>query len=107
MVVLPICPLSRTVSLRSRAAELIAEIQSKSDVVINLTTGGSPHMSVEERIGPAVDLAPELASLNMGTMNMGLFPMLDRFPEQKYDWERKHLGNVYHITRVRLAVRPG
>lgn len=73
--------------------ELLAEIKSKSDVVINLTTGGSPHMSVDERIGPAVDLAPELASLNMGTMNMGLFPMLDRFPDLKYDWERQHLGN--------------
>ena len=74
--------------------ELLAEIQGKSDVVINLTTGGSPHMTVDERIGPAMDLAPELASLNMGTMNMGLFPMLDRFGDDlKHDWERTHLGN--------------
>jgi uncharacterized protein (DUF849 family) len=73
--------------------ELLAEIQGSSDVVINLTTGGSPHMTVEERIGPAIDLAPELASLNMGTMNMGLFPMLDRFPDLEHDWERRHLGN--------------
>lgn len=73
--------------------ELIQEIQSKSDVVINLTTGGSPHMTVDERIKPAMDLAPELASLNMGTMNMGLFPMLDRFRDLKHDWERQHLGN--------------
>lgn len=73
--------------------ELLAEIQGKSDVVVNLTTGGSPHMTVEERIGPAMDLAPELASLNMGTMNMGLFPMLDRFPDLKHDWERRHLGD--------------
>ena len=73
--------------------ELLAEIESHSDVVVNLTTGGSPHMSVDERIGPAIALAPELASLNMGTMNMGLFPMLDRFRDLKYDWERTHLGN--------------
>ena len=73
--------------------ELLAEIQGRSDVVINLTTGGSPHMTVDERIGPAMDLAPELASLNMGTMNMGLFPMLDRFGDLKHDWERTHLGN--------------
>ena len=73
--------------------ELLTEIQSESDVVINLTTGGSPHMTMEERIGPAIDLAPELASLNMGTMNMGLFPMLDRFSNFKYDWEGEHLGN--------------
>jgi uncharacterized protein (DUF849 family) len=73
--------------------ELLDEIQARSDVVVNLTTGGSPHMSVDERIGPAVDLAPELASLNMGTMNMGLFPMLERFPDLRHDWERTHLGN--------------
>ncbi|WP_139980291.1 3-keto-5-aminohexanoate cleavage protein [Nocardioides litoris] len=73
--------------------ELLAEIGSRSDVVINLTTGGSPHMTVDERIGPAIELAPELASLNMGTMNMGLFPMLDRFPDLKHGWERTHLGN--------------
>jgi uncharacterized protein (DUF849 family) len=73
--------------------ELIEEIQSKSDVVVNLTTGGSPHMTVDERVQPAMDLAPELASLNMGTMNMGLFPMLDRFKDLEHDWERTHLGN--------------
>ncbi|QIG45170.1 3-keto-5-aminohexanoate cleavage protein [Nocardioides anomalus] len=73
--------------------ELLAEIEDRSDVVVNLTTGGSPHMSVDERIGPAADLAPELASLNMGTMNMGLFPMLERFPDLRHDWERTHLGN--------------
>lgn len=73
--------------------ELIQQIQSRSDVVINLTTGGSPHMAVDERIRPAIDLAPELASLNMGSMNMGLFPMLDRFADLKHDWERQHLGN--------------
>lgn len=73
--------------------ELLEEIHARSDVVVNLTTGGSPHMSVDERIGPAVDLAPELASLNMGTMNMGLFPMLERFPDLRHDWERTHLGN--------------
>jgi uncharacterized protein (DUF849 family) len=73
--------------------ELLEEIQSRSDVVVNLTTGGSPHMTVDERVGPAMDLAPELASLNMGTMNMGLFPMLDRFKDLEHDWERRHLGN--------------
>jgi uncharacterized protein (DUF849 family) len=73
--------------------ELIEEIRGSSDVVINLTTGGSPHMTVDERVKPAMDLAPELASLNMGTMNMGLFPMLDRFGDLKHDWEREHLGN--------------
>lgn len=73
--------------------ELLAIIGDSSDVVVNLTTGGSPHMTVDERIAPAVELAPELASLNMGTMNFGLFPMLERFTDFEHDWERTHLGN--------------
>ncbi len=73
--------------------ELLGIIGESSDVVVNLTTGGSPHMTVDERIAPAVELAPELASLNMGTMNFGLFPMLDRFTDFEHEWERSHLGN--------------
>lgn len=73
--------------------ELLAIIGESSEVVINLTTGGSPHMTVDERIAPAVELAPELASLNMGTMNFGLYPMLDRFADFRHQWERDHLGN--------------
>lgn len=73
--------------------DLLARIADASDVVVNLTTGGSPHMTVEERVAPAVQLAPELASLNMGTMNFGLYPMLDRFTDLRHDWERAHLGN--------------
>ncbi|MBM2576927.1 3-keto-5-aminohexanoate cleavage protein [Jannaschia sp. Os4] len=57
--------------------------------VVNVTTGGSPFMSVEERVGPAARWAPELASLNMGSMNFGLYPMLDRFDPE--GWERDHL----------------
>jgi uncharacterized protein (DUF849 family) len=73
--------------------EVLGIIKDESDVIINLTTGGSPAMTVEERIAPAVQLAPELASLNMGSMNFGLFPMLDRYPSVKHDWEREYLGN--------------
>jgi uncharacterized protein (DUF849 family) len=73
--------------------EVLAIITDQSDAIINITTGGSPHMTVEERIAPAVQLAPELASLNMGSMNFGLYPMLDRFPSLQHDWERAHLAN--------------
>src|SRR6478609_5279156 len=73
--------------------EVLGIIKDESDVIINLTTGGSPAMTVEERIAPAVQLAPELASLNMGSMNFGLFPMLDRYPSVKHDWEREYLGS--------------
>jgi uncharacterized protein (DUF849 family) len=66
-------------------------IKARSDAVINLTTGGSPYMTVQERMRPAAELKPEIASMNMGTMNFGLFPMLKRFKEFKYDWEKPYL----------------
>ncbi len=66
-------------------------IKQHSDVIVNLTTGGSPYMTVHERMQPAKVLKPEVASMNMGTMNFGLFPMLKRFKEFKHDWERPYL----------------
>ncbi|MCK9505838.1 MAG: 3-keto-5-aminohexanoate cleavage protein [Porticoccaceae bacterium] len=69
----------------------LEQIKAATNAVINITTGGSPHMSVEERMRPAMHFKPELASLNMGSMNFGLFPMLDRFRTFKHDWERQHL----------------
>ena len=66
-------------------------IKQSTDAVVNITTGGAPTMTVEERLRPAATFKPEVASLNMGTMNFGLYPMLDRFKEFKYDWERPYL----------------
>jgi uncharacterized protein (DUF849 family) len=68
-------------------------IKQSSDVVINLTTGGSPYMPVEERVKPAQVWKPEVASLNMGSMNFGLFPMLKRYKDFKHDWEEPMLRN--------------
>lgn len=66
-------------------------IKQSSNVVINLTTGGSPYMSVEERVRPAEVWKPEVASLNMGSMNFGLFPMLKRYKSFRYAWEEPML----------------
>jgi uncharacterized protein (DUF849 family) len=71
--------------------QFLPEISRATDAVINITTGGSPHMTVAERLKPAAELKPELASLNMGSMNFGLFPMLRRYKEFRYAWEREHL----------------
>ncbi len=68
-------------------------IKQRSNVVVNLTTGGAPWMRVEERVRPAELFRPEVASLNMGSMNFGLFPMLDRFQTFKHAWEREALEN--------------
>lgn len=69
----------------------LPDIKAASDVVINITTGGAPTMSVDERLQPALQLKPEVASLNMGSMNFGLYPMLKRHKEFKHDWERPYL----------------
>ncbi|MBV8901623.1 MAG: 3-keto-5-aminohexanoate cleavage protein [Verrucomicrobia bacterium] len=68
-------------------------IKQRSDCVINLTTGGAPYMTVQERVQPAATYKPELASLNMGSMNFGLYPMLARFKDFRFAWEREHLEN--------------
>jgi uncharacterized protein (DUF849 family) len=73
--------------------QFLPRIKAETDAVINITSGGSPHMTVEERLRPAHHFKPEVASLNMGSMNFGLYPMLDRFKEFKHDWEHQHLAN--------------
>ncbi|HKB52866.1 MAG TPA: 3-keto-5-aminohexanoate cleavage protein [Ramlibacter sp.] len=78
----------------TRAFErFLPTIKSRSDVVINITTGGAPNMSPEERLQPAMKLKPELASLNMGSMNFGLYEMLGRYKEFQHDWERPYLAD--------------
>lgn len=71
----------------------LKKINASSDVIINITTGGSTAMPVEERIRPAMEFQPELASLNMGSMNFATFPMLQRFTEFEHAWERDYLEN--------------
>ncbi|MBB4631620.1 3-keto-5-aminohexanoate cleavage protein [Sphingosinicella soli] len=73
-------------------------IKQASNVVINLTTGGSPYMPVEERVRPAAVWKPEVASLNMGSMNFGLFPMLKRFKEFKHEWEPAMLEGSHDLV---------
>ena len=72
-------------------APFLKRIKRTCNVVINITTGGAPTMLVEERLKPCAHFKPEVASLNMGSMNFGLFPMLERFREFKFDWERPYL----------------
>ena len=69
----------------------LPRLKQSTDAVINITSGGSPHMKLEERVLPAAKLKPEVASLNMGSMNFGLFPLLAKYPEFKFEWERQHL----------------
>jgi uncharacterized protein (DUF849 family) len=70
----------------------LPRIKEASDVVVNITTGGAPTMPVEERLQPALHLKPEVASLNLGSMNFGLYEMLDRYKEFRHAWERPYLA---------------
>jgi uncharacterized protein (DUF849 family) len=70
---------------------ILSFIKQRSGAVLNITTGGSSLMTIEERLGPAMYYKPEVASLNMGSMNFGLFPMLGRFKEFKHEWEQPYL----------------
>jgi len=72
--------------------KFLPRIKQATGAAINITTGGSPFMTVEERSTPARKFAPEVASLNMGSMNFGLFPLLDKYKEFKHDWEPKYLA---------------
>jgi uncharacterized protein (DUF849 family) len=72
-------------------ARFLPRLKQRCGAVINLTTGGSPYMKVEERVQPAARFKPEVASLNMGSINFGLFQLLDRYNDFKFEWERQHL----------------
>jgi uncharacterized protein (DUF849 family) len=71
--------------------EFVGNIKRRTQGIVNLTTGGSPAMTVEERLQPALQLRPELASLNMGSMNFALFPMLAKYKTFQHEWEPAYL----------------
>ena len=75
-------------------ARFLPRIKQQTNAVINITTGGSPYMKVDERVRPAATFKPEVASLNMGSMNFGLFHLLDKYKDFKFEWERQHLENT-------------
>jgi uncharacterized protein (DUF849 family) len=69
----------------------LSRIKQQTGAAINITTGGSPYMRVEERVRPAAEFKPEVASLNMGSINFGLFHLLDRYKDFKFEWEPQFL----------------
>ncbi|HXS40598.1 MAG TPA: 3-keto-5-aminohexanoate cleavage protein [Stellaceae bacterium] len=71
--------------------QFLPRIKQASKAVINITTGGGHKMTLEERLAAPLKASPEMCSLNMGSMNFGLYPMLGRYKEFKHDWERPYL----------------
>lgn len=78
--------------------DFLGNIKQRCNGVINLTTGGSPTMTVEERLQPALQLKPEVASLNMGSMNFGLYPMLGKYKTFQHEWEPTYLEATRDIV---------
>ncbi len=71
--------------------QFLPRIKQATDAVVNITSGGSQKMTLDERLAAPLRASPEMASLNMGSMNFGLYPILNRYTEWKYDWEPAYL----------------
>lgn len=71
--------------------QFLPAIKDATDAILNITTGGGQGMALEDRLAAAMTASPELASLNMGSMNFGIYPMLRRQKEFRHDWERTYL----------------
>jgi uncharacterized protein (DUF849 family) len=71
--------------------QFLPRIKQNCDSVINITTGGSLGMSMEDRLAAPLRAKPELCSLNMGSMNFGIFHVTDKITEWKYDWEKPYV----------------
>jgi uncharacterized protein (DUF849 family) len=79
-------------------ARFLPRIKQQTNAVVNITSGGSPFMKVEERVKPAEVFKPEVASLNMGSINFGLFHLLDRYKEFKHPWEKEFLESTRDLV---------
>lgn len=71
--------------------QFLPRIKQATDAVVNITTGGGQGMSLDERLAAPLRASPELCSLNMGSMNFGMYPMLERYKSFQHDWEAAHL----------------
>ena len=76
-----------------RFMDFLPRIKAATDAVVNITTGGGHRMTLDERLAAPLRAKPEMCSLNMGSMNFGLYPVLDRVKEFAHDWEQPYLEN--------------
>ena len=74
--------------------EFLPRIKKECDAVINISTGGGMGMTIEERLAAALTASPEMASLNMGSMDFGIFPLAEKYSEWKHDWEQDFLAST-------------
>jgi len=72
--------------------QFLPRIAEQTDAVLNISTGGGLGMTMEQRLAAAISASPEMCSMNMGSMNFGIFPMLDKYKDFKHNWEPEFLG---------------
>jgi len=71
--------------------EVAVKVKSKCDIILTFTTGGAAGMTAEERVRVVTQLKPELSTFNTGSLNFGIFPIVDGIKEYKHDWEKDYL----------------
>ncbi|MCW2241029.1 BKACE family enzyme [Azospirillum canadense] len=74
--------------------QFLPRLKQATDAVLNITTGGSLNMTVQERLAAPLRAQPEMCSLNMGSMNFGIFPLADRYKDWKHEWEEPYLRST-------------
>lgn len=82
--------------------DMLPRIKAETDAIINISTGGSITMTIDERLAPAASASPEMCSMNMGSLNFSIHPLADRYKEWKYDWEEGYIrateGAIFRNT---------
>lgn len=73
-------------------------LAERTDAIINITTGGSTQMSIEERLAYALQVRPEMCSLNMGSMNFSIHPVAERITKWRYDWEKEKVEGMKDLV---------
>lgn len=80
----------------------LQRIKQSCDSVLNISTGGSLTMTIQDRIKPANTFSPEMCSMNMGSLNFSFHPLANRYDEWKFDWEKDYVansdGNIFRNT---------
>lgn len=83
-------------------AAFLPIIRAETDAIVNISTGGSITMGIEDRLAPAAAASPEMCSLNMGSLNFACHPLADRYDSYKFDWEEAHIrgseGGIFRNT---------
>lgn len=80
--------------------QFLPRIRERSDVIVNITTGGGPRMTMDQRLAAPTRAKPEFASLNMGTLNFGVFPLAEKYSEWKYPWEKTFIESTRDVVQM-------